>query len=234
VDIWSLGCVIFWALTKELPFTSTNKLYDFVHETIPFPSSPLENKGVSEECLGFLQRTIAIQPSDRPTAQKALESQWLKNIDAGTVHEESPALVASPPETSEHPQSLPSESSESLDQSKVGKPSPQNAAQEVDSHSEIGDEMTLKPENARLIQTVSPVQEISTAKDTSPVLENQAVENQSIQDRRAQIQGPAQDQSPTQILRNREARAARRALKNDEGYTSAEEIDESKSQISYL
>lgn len=222
MDIWSLGCVIFWVLTKEVPFASTNKLYDFVHETIPFPSSPLENKGVTEECLGFLQRTIAIQPSDRPTAQKALESQWLKDIDAGTVHEESPALVASPPETSEHPQRLPSESSESLDQSKVGKPSPQNAAQDVDSHSEIEDEMTLKPENAWLISKVSPVQEISTAKDTSPVLESQAVQDQSVQDRWIKIRT------------NREARAARRALENDEGYTSAEEIDESKSQVSYL
>jgi serine/threonine protein kinase len=222
VDIWSLGCVIFWVLTKEVPFASTNKLYDFVHETIPFPSSPLENKGVTEECLGFLQRTIAIQPSDRPTAQNALESQWLKDIDGGPVHEESPAIAVSPPKTSEHPQSLPSKSPESLDQSKAGKPSPQSVGQEVDFHSEIEDEITLKPENARLIQIASPVQEISTAKDTSPALENQAV-----QDRGDRVRRYREDR----VRRYREARAARLALENDEGYTSAEEIDESKPQI---
>jgi serine/threonine protein kinase len=71
----------YWLLTQKIPFPSCMKRYEFVKGNIDFPLDPLLHNGITEEGMAFLQKALAIQPSERFTALSALDDPWLKDME---------------------------------------------------------------------------------------------------------------------------------------------------------
>lgn len=77
VDIWSLGCAIFWIMTKEVPFPSSNRRFGFAEGTSPFPVENLIARDVTDQGIEFLKMLISADPLKRPTSLAALEAPWI-------------------------------------------------------------------------------------------------------------------------------------------------------------
>jgi hypothetical protein len=75
-DIWSLGCVVYKALTQILPFPRYRDLDSFCSGK-PFPVGPLSSKNISFSGVSFLEKLLAVDPIARLTAELALECDWL-------------------------------------------------------------------------------------------------------------------------------------------------------------
>jgi calcium/calmodulin-dependent protein kinase I len=78
VDIWALGEIAFRALTAQVPFTRT--LGPYIRGTSAFPTDILVSCEASERCREFIKYLMAPLPSDRPTAAKALEHDWMEPL----------------------------------------------------------------------------------------------------------------------------------------------------------
>lgn len=79
-DIWSLGCVVYKALTQILPFPRYRDLDAFCSGR-PFPVGPLSSKNISVRGVDFLERLLAVDPIVRLTAESALECDWLRVLE---------------------------------------------------------------------------------------------------------------------------------------------------------
>ncbi|KAI1339629.1 hypothetical protein F5Y15DRAFT_383287 [Xylariaceae sp. FL0016] len=84
VDIWSLGGVIFYALTGGPPFPVKNgitytELLDHIIK-VPVDISPLTRMGISQEGIHFLTRMIHVRPETRATVAELQEHPWLSRI----------------------------------------------------------------------------------------------------------------------------------------------------------
>ena len=84
VDIWSLGCLIYYILTKEIPFkaktneyTTYRALQSYCDSDIGFPEGPLTRHQVSLSGRYFIQRLLAPVAEDRPTASGQLMKNWV-------------------------------------------------------------------------------------------------------------------------------------------------------------
>lgn len=91
VDIWSLGGVLFYALTGQPPFpvrngTSYTELLNHIM-TQPLGVAPLMNESVSTNGIDFLRRMIDRQPETRATIAELLEHPWLADSDAESADE---------------------------------------------------------------------------------------------------------------------------------------------------
>jgi hypothetical protein len=75
-DIWSLGCVVYKALTQKLPFPKYRDLDAFCSGR-SFPVGPLSSKNISFSGVSFLEKLLAVDPITRLTAELALECDWL-------------------------------------------------------------------------------------------------------------------------------------------------------------
>ncbi|KAF1837853.1 kinase-like protein [Decorospora gaudefroyi] len=75
VDIWSLGEIVFRALTNEPPFRTT--LASYIRGTAPFPMRVLAFYGVSEEGCDLVKSLLEPMPSSRITAGEALDHPWV-------------------------------------------------------------------------------------------------------------------------------------------------------------
>jgi serine/threonine protein kinase len=76
VDIWSLGEIVFRALTGERPFPRS--LGAYIKRNSPFPVDVLLACGVSQEGCNFLKCLMAPMPEDRLTAKDALSHIWIE------------------------------------------------------------------------------------------------------------------------------------------------------------
>lgn len=81
VDIWSLGGVLFYALTAKPPFpvkngTSYTELLDHIIKT-PLNTTPLVQSGVSDYGIDFLLRMIHVRPETRATIEELQAHAWL-------------------------------------------------------------------------------------------------------------------------------------------------------------
>lgn len=75
VDVWSLGAVAYCARTKQPPFGSQSKLFNYMRRDIKFPLQPLgDSTGL---CVAFIMAAMAVTPTHRLTIQQALNHPWL-------------------------------------------------------------------------------------------------------------------------------------------------------------
>jgi serine/threonine protein kinase len=83
VDMWSFGCVIYWVLTRTIPFSRNDPtvLNNFIRDESFFPSQRLRDRGVSNGAIGFLRQLIVVQPSARTSSAMALGHPWLRGVD---------------------------------------------------------------------------------------------------------------------------------------------------------
>ena len=76
VDIWSLGEIVFRALTGTQAFPKSS-LGAYIKGTLSFPVDVLHAHGVSSEGCDILKGLMAPIPKDRLTANEALRHKWL-------------------------------------------------------------------------------------------------------------------------------------------------------------
>lgn len=81
VDTWSLGCVIHEVLTRKVPFPDVFELTQYVLGLIPFPSH-LDECGVTAPGICFIRKLLAVNPDDRPSAERATQDPWLCATEA--------------------------------------------------------------------------------------------------------------------------------------------------------
>lgn len=78
IDIWSLGEIVFRALTGEQAFP-IKSLRTYIKGTSNFPLDVLQTHGVSNEGCDLLKSLMAPKPKDRLTAKEALGHKWIEN-----------------------------------------------------------------------------------------------------------------------------------------------------------
>ena len=76
VDIWSLGCVLYGLKCRRLPFPGSS-LWGYCQGSGGFPESPLRVSGMTTAGIEFLNELLAVDPSKRPSATRALQSPWI-------------------------------------------------------------------------------------------------------------------------------------------------------------
>ncbi|KAJ5660554.1 hypothetical protein N7507_007005 [Penicillium longicatenatum] len=82
VDIWSLGCLLYYALTKRTPFSSFLSLQAYAKGDATFPENPLYERCVSLSGRAFIQRLLLPSPEARPRASKQLLANWIIDTNA--------------------------------------------------------------------------------------------------------------------------------------------------------
>ena len=86
VDIWSLGCVIYELLVGTKLFLSEGQVSRYYFDQYPFPEATLQGLSPPTDDLGIslLKSMLIIQPGDRPTAEGALNHEWLAGLKRNT------------------------------------------------------------------------------------------------------------------------------------------------------
>lgn len=75
VDVWSLGCVLFRLLTRQLPFVSPSSLLRYYRSKVPFPITAL-NQNISKDGIAIISEMMKARPADRMNASAALLHSW--------------------------------------------------------------------------------------------------------------------------------------------------------------
>lgn len=75
VDLWSLGCLCYWLLTKSLPL-ALNQMFRYCKGRIVLPIAPLLEFQASNACVDFLRLLLRPHPDERPTSQQVLGHGW--------------------------------------------------------------------------------------------------------------------------------------------------------------
>jgi serine/threonine protein kinase len=76
VDIWSLGCVVYYISTRQVPFLRPTDTRRFCQGILPFPEEPLVPR-MSETGIRFIKRLLIPEPVSRLSAENALKDPWV-------------------------------------------------------------------------------------------------------------------------------------------------------------
>ena len=92
-DIWSCGCMLHFLFTGRAPFepgpdSSERMTFPLLkkkvcHDDVDFKASPLNR--TSPEARDLMQKLLAKNPSDRPTAEEALRHPWFQGGKMGNL-----------------------------------------------------------------------------------------------------------------------------------------------------
>ncbi len=138
VDMWSLGCLVHFLLTGELPL-SRRKLMLYCHEKIPFPRQHLEAHQSSELAHDFIHKLLQPHPRDRLDAADALKHEWPRDLAPDVTMEDAPDLpLQAAEDTKSSPRELDtSRTSRSHQSSSSSWSSPQNVVAAFDGKSNL-------------------------------------------------------------------------------------------------
>lgn len=78
VDLWSLGCICHRLLTMQAPFENPVRMIRYCSGVTKLPIETLRRG--NDQAVTFVKRLLMVNPSERYTAETALQSTWLKNL----------------------------------------------------------------------------------------------------------------------------------------------------------
>lgn len=118
VDLWSLGCLLYYLLTKTTPF-SVYELQTYAKGYTEFPHNALVEREVSPSGQSFIKSLLTPSPKDRPTASVNLITDWIvehentvlyipHSMESARTEQESQTYIASEV-TFDNPPTLPLE-----------------------------------------------------------------------------------------------------------------------------
>jgi serine/threonine protein kinase len=88
VDMWSLGILVHYMITKTLPFDTDSKWKEYMKSS-QFPSTKLATFKVSEECHNFIAKALLTRKAaNRMSASNALQHQWLRHFNTANSNEQ--------------------------------------------------------------------------------------------------------------------------------------------------
>ena len=86
VDLWSLGCICHRLLTMQPPFANPTKMMQYCYGGTKLPIEALRRD--NDEDVAFVKMLLMVNPSERYTAEKALQSTWFDNLPSQeSLHE---------------------------------------------------------------------------------------------------------------------------------------------------
>jgi len=91
-DMWSLGVIVFSLLTGTIPFDGVKT--DQVKKAILYSEVAMEGPewhGISDLAKEFVESLLRKQPTDRPTAEKALQHPWLTSTSGRSASDQTDA-----------------------------------------------------------------------------------------------------------------------------------------------
>lgn len=77
IDIWSLGCILFFMVFGFHPFNAPNKQHMakmILEENVVFP----KNSKVSKKCVKLIEGMLIKNYDERLTMQQISESEWIQ------------------------------------------------------------------------------------------------------------------------------------------------------------
>ena len=77
VDLWSFGCICHRLLTTQAPFENPAKMIRYCSGGTRLPIETLRKD--DDEAVAFVKRLLMVDPSERYTAERALQSTWFNN-----------------------------------------------------------------------------------------------------------------------------------------------------------
>ncbi|CAI7597261.1 unnamed protein product [Penicillium manginii] len=88
VDMWSLGILVHYMITKTLPFDTDSKWKEYMKSS-QFPSTKLATFKVSEECHNFITKALLTRKAaNRMSSSNALQHQWLRDFNTANSNEQ--------------------------------------------------------------------------------------------------------------------------------------------------
>ena len=78
VDLWSLGCICHRLFTMQPPFKNAATMIRYCSGVTKLPIETLRRD--DDEAVAFIKRLLMVDPSERYTAERALQSLWFDSL----------------------------------------------------------------------------------------------------------------------------------------------------------